>query len=37
MNEQIRVLIADDQQLVRGALAVLLNTERDISVVAEVG
>lgn len=37
MNEQIRVLIADDQQLVRGALAALLNTERDISVVAEVG
>ena len=37
MNEQIRVLIADDQQLVRGALVALLNTERDISVVAEVG
>lgn len=33
----IRVLIADDQDLVRGALAALLATERDIDVVAEVG
>ncbi|MGP9723093.1 response regulator transcription factor [Corynebacterium sp. AOP40-9SA-29] len=33
----IRVLIADDQDLVRGALAALLGTERDIDVVAEVG
>lgn len=33
----IRVLIADDQDLVRGALKVLLNLEPDIDVVAEVG
>lgn len=32
----IRVLIADDQHLVRGALAALLGTEADIEVVAEV-
>lgn len=32
----IRVLVADDQALVRGALAALLNLERDIEVVAEV-
>lgn len=31
----IRVLIADDQHLVRGALAALLNLEADIQVVAE--
>lgn len=31
----IRVLIADDQHLVRGALAALLNLEADINVVAE--
>ncbi len=31
----IRVLIADDQHLVRGALAALLNLEADIEVVAE--
>ena len=33
----IRLLIADDQALVRGALAALLGLDRDIEVVAEVG
>ncbi|WP_216395309.1 response regulator transcription factor [Arcanobacterium phocae] len=33
----IRVLIADDQALVRGALSALLNLEDDIEVVCEVG
>ncbi|RCK68977.1 DNA-binding response regulator [Desertihabitans brevis] len=33
----IRVLVADDQDLVRGALAALLGLERDLEVVAEVG
>ncbi len=33
----IRLLIADDQALVRGALAALLGLESDIAVVAEVG
>lgn len=33
----IRVLVADDQALIRGALAALLATESDLAVVAEVG
>lgn len=33
----IRLLVADDQALVRGAMVALLNLERDIEVVAEVG
>ncbi len=33
----IRLLIADDQALVRGALAALLGLEADIDVVAQVG
>jgi two-component system response regulator DesR len=33
----IRVLLADDQSLVRGALAAMLGLEADIEVVAEVG
>ena len=33
----IRLLLADDQALVRGALAALLDLEEDLDVVAEVG
>ena len=33
----IRLLLADDQALVRGALAALLNLESDLEIVAEVG
>ena len=33
----IRVLIAEDQSMVRGALVALLSLESDIELVAEVG
>ena len=37
MAEPIRLLLADDQALVRGALSALLDLEPDLEVVAEVG
>lgn len=37
MTDTIRLLLADDQALVRGALSALLGLERDLEIVAEVG
>jgi len=37
VSERIRILLADDQALVRGALSALLGLETDLEVVAEVG
>ncbi len=37
VDRPIRILLADDQALVRGALSALLGLEPDIEVVAEVG
>ena len=37
MSAPIRLLLADDQALVRGALSALLGLESDLEVVAEVG
>jgi DNA-binding NarL/FixJ family response regulator len=36
MTAKIRILLAEDQAMVRGALTALLNLEEDLEVVAEV-
>jgi len=36
MTDVIKVLVADDQALVRGGLVAMLNLETDLRVVAEV-
>jgi two-component system response regulator DesR len=36
-SKSVRVLLAEDQSMVRGALALLLGLEADIDVVAQVG
>lgn len=36
MTDKIRILLAEDQAMVRGALTALLNLEEDLEVVAEV-
>ncbi|MEV4438461.1 response regulator transcription factor [Streptomyces sp. NPDC049577] len=36
-SEQIKVLLAEDQGMMRGALALLLGLEEDIEIVAQVG
>ena len=35
MSESVRILLADDEHLIRGALAALLSLEDDLAVVAE--
>ncbi|WP_328809043.1 response regulator transcription factor [Nonomuraea montanisoli] len=37
MSERIRIVVADDQELVRGGFAMILDAQPDIDVVAEAG
>ena len=37
MTTPIRILLADDQALIRGAFAALIGLESDLTVVAQVG